>query len=210
MPLFQGKSKRVFDKNVESEMESGKPQKQSLALSYSIQRKNKKKMANGEMVDERLDEKDHMSTMDNAKDEHMAKASRGGLLTLDEDLADKDHRPEMDEFDDEHMVKASRGGMMMDEEHDASVSDAIMRKRNKKMYADGGEVDLSINADEEPNHEDDLSYEALKKENYSETPGLDALDSPMDSNEDGHELSDADEHDMIEAIRRKMRAKRGL
>ena len=48
MPLFQSKSKKAFGKNVESEMKSGKPQDQALAIAYSIKRRNeRKKMADG-------------------------------------------------------------------------------------------------------------------------------------------------------------------
>lgn len=44
---MQGKSKKAFKKNVEIEMESGKPQKQSLAIAFDVQRRNRKKMAFG-------------------------------------------------------------------------------------------------------------------------------------------------------------------
>lgn len=49
MPLIQSKSKKAFSKNVEAEMHEGKPQKQSLAIAFSVQRRNnkKKKMAFG-------------------------------------------------------------------------------------------------------------------------------------------------------------------
>lgn len=48
MPLMQSKSKKAFSKNVEIEMEHGKPQDQSLAIAYSVKRKNsRKKMAEG-------------------------------------------------------------------------------------------------------------------------------------------------------------------
>lgn len=48
MPLIQSKSKKSFSKNVEAEMKSGKPQDQSLAIAYSVKRKNsRKKMAEG-------------------------------------------------------------------------------------------------------------------------------------------------------------------
>ena len=48
MPLIKGKSQKAFKKNVETEMESGKPQKQSLAIAYDIQRhaQKRKKMQN--------------------------------------------------------------------------------------------------------------------------------------------------------------------
>lgn len=47
MPLMQGKSKKAFSKNVETEMNAGKPQDQSLAIAYSVKRKNKNKKAYG-------------------------------------------------------------------------------------------------------------------------------------------------------------------
>jgi hypothetical protein len=43
MPLEQKKSKKAFEHNVKAEMESGKPQKQALAIAYSVKRKPKRK-----------------------------------------------------------------------------------------------------------------------------------------------------------------------
>jgi len=43
MPLIKGKSKKSFEKNIKTEIESGKPLKQSLAIAYDVQRKAKKK-----------------------------------------------------------------------------------------------------------------------------------------------------------------------
>ena len=46
MPLVKGKkasSKKGFSKNVETEMNSGKPQKQAVAIAYSEARRGKKK-----------------------------------------------------------------------------------------------------------------------------------------------------------------------
>lgn len=123
-------------------------------------------------------------------------------------------------------AKYADGGEVEDEEmaidHAASIASAIMSKRRQsrqdsgsededqaEMYADGGEVDLSINADEEPNHEDQYSFEALKKENYSESEGLEQMSSPMDSNEhgDSREMDSENDHDgrLVSAIRRKMK-----
>jgi len=111
------------------------------------------------------------------------------------------------------------------DDHEQSLHAAVMAKRARMhaeidsgahdeddavMMAEGGEVDLSRNADEDPNMEDQMSFDALKKENYSETPGLDDLDSPMDSAQHGDEEErDAeDEHDMVSSVRRKMAMKR--
>jgi hypothetical protein len=43
MPLSKGKSKAAFSKNVKTEMKAGKPQKQAVAIAYSVQRKAKGK-----------------------------------------------------------------------------------------------------------------------------------------------------------------------
>lgn len=49
MPLLKGKSKKAVSKNIETEMEEGKPQKQAIAIAYSM--KKKKKMASGGSVE---------------------------------------------------------------------------------------------------------------------------------------------------------------
>lgn len=47
--LLKSKSKKAFSHNVETEMDSGKPQKQALAIAYSMKKKAKK-MAMGGMA----------------------------------------------------------------------------------------------------------------------------------------------------------------
>ena len=43
MPLIKSKSKKAFSENVSKEMHAGKPQKQALAIAYSVKRKAAKK-----------------------------------------------------------------------------------------------------------------------------------------------------------------------
>lgn len=43
MPLVKGKSKKSVSKNIRTEMESGKPQKQAVAIALSIADKVKSK-----------------------------------------------------------------------------------------------------------------------------------------------------------------------
>lgn len=39
MPLKKSKSKKAFSSNVKAEMKAGKPQKQAVAIAYSVKRK---------------------------------------------------------------------------------------------------------------------------------------------------------------------------
>jgi len=43
MPLIKSKSKQAFKKNVEAEIEAGKPPKQAVAIAYATQRAAGKK-----------------------------------------------------------------------------------------------------------------------------------------------------------------------
>lgn len=42
MPLKSGKSKKAFSDNIKTEMAAGKPQKQALAIAFSVKRGGKK------------------------------------------------------------------------------------------------------------------------------------------------------------------------
>lgn len=43
MPLKKSKSKKAFSENIKREMEAGKPQKQAVAIAYSVKRKASKR-----------------------------------------------------------------------------------------------------------------------------------------------------------------------
>lgn len=136
-------------------------------------------------------------------------------------------RPPKDEYMADHFAeggKVSPQEEMNEEEHN-SIAAAIMAK--KRHYAEGGSVsyngedsiyahpeedqaDLRRNAEEDANMEDQSSFNAMRKENYSESEGLEKLDSPMDSAQHGDKREDDEEnhHDMISSIRSKMNMKR--
>jgi hypothetical protein len=42
MPLIKSKSKQAFAKNIKAEIKAGKPQKQAVAIAYSVKRSAKK------------------------------------------------------------------------------------------------------------------------------------------------------------------------
>ena len=108
-----------------------------------------------------------------------------------------------------------------DEDESASLAAAIMAKR--KMMARGGEIkshdsiysddsdqaDLSRNADEDANEEDQLSFNALEKENYSESPALRQANHPEDSNMHSpeHDEMDVEDRSIVSQIRNKMKKK---
>lgn len=46
MPLKKGKSKKVFQENIKTEIKAGKPQKQAVAIAYSVKRNSKKNKKN--------------------------------------------------------------------------------------------------------------------------------------------------------------------
>ncbi len=185
-----------------------------------------KKMAKGGMINDVVSM--HAAEEDN--EEHPA-----GLEEDNDQMC-----PPMDEIMSDHEQLLASGGMVDDElemEHEDSIAAAIMaRKAHQErldsdsdedrmvMMAEGGEihshdsiysddssqVDLSRNADEDANEEDQTSFNALRKENYSESEGLRQLDQPLDSNQHGDEREDNDEneHDRVEAIRRQMNVRR--
>lgn len=171
-----------------------------------------KKMAKGGMINEEIS----MHEAEEDKVEHPTH--------LEED--DDQMKPSEDEIMSGHFA---RGGEVspedeLEEERHNSIAAAIMAKRDRMHamidsgamdeddavhgYADGGEVDLSINHDEQPNNEDQMSFEALKKENYNSS-NLDKS-QPRDSNliGDDREEESENKHDMISKIRSKNNVKR--
>jgi hypothetical protein len=124
-----------------------------------------------------------------------------------------------------------------EDEHHSSITAAIMARRQRLhaeidsgahdldeagRMAEGGEIlshdsiysddsdqaDLSRNHDEDANEEDQLSFNALRKENYN-SRNLD-IENPKDSAQmsDDEEADSENKHDTVSAIRAKMKSRR--
>jgi len=160
-------------------------------------------------------------------------------LMFDDAGENEDHILELNAAHDKHSADDSEDQPRAEEdmEHEDSIAAAIMSKKHRGsqssgspdddhavMMAEGGDIhshgsmdsddsdqaDLSRNADEDANEEDQASFDALRKENYSESAGLKQLDSPMDSAQMGDEEEDESEnkHDKIDKMRSRMNARR--
>lgn len=268
MPLMQAKSKKAFSKNVKTEMEADKPQKQSLAIAYSVKRKNaKKKMAEGgeitakgenrPMPDEEFNDssdvsmnrgKKSLGKSDWTDDTYSDQASRSFSKPqremdtdfVNESEAEADNAYDFEEMDmekesssdpldiNEHHyediedAKYARGGevgnpkleeshkMPSDEdEHYDNIADAILAKKRRSKYADGGMVDLEANSEEAPHYGYKQNLKAYMKEQYDDSQ---ISSQPEDSNEMGDSREDESENehdaDIVSSIRRKMKSKR--
>lgn len=173
MPLIKKPTKKAFEHNIKAEMHSGKPQNQSLAIAYDIQRRNRKKHALGGMVEQ--------------KDIHYPELRS----EMDRELAS-----ESSQINKTGTLGASRKMFAK-----GKIVEALMRKK----YANGGQVDIDTNNDEDPNSFYDLNeHEAL---DYRMDEDFEDMHQPEDSNmhSDSSELDAENEHDMsmIDKIMRK-------
>lgn len=111
-------------------------------------------------------------------------------------MSKKEHQARLNsDSDEDEMVMMADGGILS---HDSIYSD------------DSDQVDLSRNADEDANEEDQLSFNSLRKENYSESEGLRQMGSPRDSNlkGDDEESDSENKHDRVSRIMSKMNVRR--
>jgi hypothetical protein len=110
MPLMHKRSQKAFEHNIKAEMEAGKPQKQSLAIAYSVKRKAKK--ASGGMV------------KSGSPDMNMAK---GGMVN---ESAKSEHRPMPSEMDnDAAEVRRNKGDKAPSQD---KMTDQPERKQSTK------------------------------------------------------------------------------
>jgi hypothetical protein len=165
-----------------------------------------KSYAEGGMAqyDDAMDHIDHEMEYNPAS----GKFTKSGGMTRPEDEYEEDHH---DSIAAAIMAKKSRQMKMMSDSDDDEM--AMMAEggilSHDSIYSDNSDMaDMSRNNDEDANEEDQLSLNALRKENY-DSSYLDK-DQPMNSNEHGDdEESDSEnKHDMISKIMRSMKSKR--
>lgn len=169
---------------------------ESMSSNSIDQAKRKREMimlAEGGEVDARS-ESMSSNSVDDASDQRNKDMLMGMKMRHAQELRAASGMPDAGDSDGTEMAMLAEGGMV----------DAIMKKR--KMMASGGEVDLQANADEDLNNEDDLSFDAARKKTYFDDSQMD--DQPEDSNEKGDDLDDADSHDLVGSIRKKMKSRK--
>lgn len=170
MPLIQGKSPKSFSKNVGAEMDAGKPQKQALAIAYSIKRKNMAKKAMGGLIEP----KEALQKAANFElDKEVLKKAHGGLIDSPDALKEAAHfelsKEEALPYADGGMVPEqgmNEGKAMAEDKFAHHIAKMVMAKMSKGgMYAEGGEVpddsdqDLYVEPiDGVQDHEDFLSH----------------------------------------------------
>lgn len=170
MPLIHGKSDRAFSQNVRTEMEAGKPQKQSLAIAYRLKRKAEhQKMAEGGPVEGGVHADvsskewgggarrgtslagEHVRGATMAKEKGWDKAAASRT-----ESAKNIHRENLNE-----LRSAKKPNLYAD----GGIVDRIMSKR----YSEGGMIanDDEPIADTEPNDFDVLPQEDELEEHYT-------------------------------------------
>ncbi len=158
MPLIKSSSKKAFKKNVETEMDanpSPEDRKQNLAIAFATQRKAKKKMARGGIVEGENDkgeisrnsgkkELKEDGWLDKPTEKQAASASPAKMRKQDDHNWDNEGEAKIDDAstsEDEEMLEGKRpskeqfgnsfGRPSIDDAHD---------DRDLDMYAKGGEI----------------------------------------------------------------------
>lgn len=147
MPLMPGKSKQAFGKNVATEMKSGRPQKQALAIAYAQRKKMKsggmmkamKMMAEGGPVEEDTRMREghqvkHKGMMQHLAASQMPMMADGGEIPLQDDQADPDYLAFWDHEYDQNLGSAEEAYKHGKAEHLAEGGLAKAKKKMKELW----------------------------------------------------------------------------
>lgn len=138
---MKSKSKEAFSHNVGAEMNAGKPQKQALAIAYSVKRKSKRMAKGGEVPEQILprEKQEHDLPMEHPaepeehvtpeKTDAMKDMAKGGMVDgpiEDNSMSDVDDEFLSDESDGEYEpLETSLNNEIGHEEPDQQRSDIV-------------------------------------------------------------------------------------
>ena len=132
MPLIKSKSPKAFSKNVAAEVHAGKPQKQAVAIAYSVKRSVKKKDG-GNLKEVPKDSKGLSELPTEVRNKMGYMKSGGKLPGLWANIHAKQER--IKHGSGEHMRKPGSKG---------APTDYDLKHSQSKKMAKGGDVKLSI------------------------------------------------------------------
>lgn len=198
MPLIKGKSPESFSKNVSTEMNAGKPQKQALAIAYSLKRRAKKMAEGGET--QSLGQLINYPGTPKPQPSPRPMSLGGAVEEDDKDFNQHEVMPEDSDLSgsvDSEMAESSKdysqlARLAMGGYAHGDIVDNVMRKR----YSEGGRVanETPITAGFSPNEFDDLVLRDDLESTYGEDNNAgDAL---------GNSREDQDRHDIVARIMR--------
>lgn len=204
MPLIKSTKKEAVGKNIEKEMEAGKPHKQSIAIALSVQRqaKKKKKMADGGFVqDVKADDK---SGQEYAAKDGMGKKNAEGQVKAPSGARPK--RPSgpiptaqikpMNINQGQIVAKFNKDGEYNDNWRIKDQEENDEGKDNAKgqHFADGGEV-----------QDEDENKKRKSQLDFSDEEGM-TIEEKADKDEDADNMADGG---MVFEHEREMANKRG-
>jgi len=137
MPLIKSKSKKAVSKNIETEMDAGKPKDQSIAIALNVQRKAKaKKMASGGMVP--IMKEHPASIADAIMQKRKRMMSDGGMILPDDELMDPiDQELPRETHDSDELLMADQDqegpNMPHEEEYDEDMISKVRSRMKRRV-----------------------------------------------------------------------------
>lgn len=137
MPLVKSGSKGAFTQNLKTEMNAGKPMKQSLAIAYAMKRHNAKKMAHGgEVGNEKLhpmhEPEERMEPMDRSGS--IVHSIMNGKRMAEGGMAEGPYKEEEhnDEADDMSAMSHSADTFLTDEHDSGPEYDGMLKEGDEE------------------------------------------------------------------------------
>lgn len=175
MPLKQSSSKKAMGENIAMEMKHGKPQKQAIAIAYSVQRKNKKKkMAKGGEISA-SDEKRPMPNDEHHDKMENSRVHAKGVSTSDNFHDQKRPMPrdifhDKEELDEIHESKSNPADLNWKNAIRESIDSAETPEEFAMLMAEGGHI---------PSGKPELREDMEPDMSEDDDRGLDMIDDIM-------------------------------